>query len=137
MNLEKSRKVGVMASSLEQLMGLAREKFAFKENDKLILMLEEDETEVQDEDYFQSLDRNTPLVVVTKERLEQLRGSELLLSIHTEVKQELEEIRIDDIKCISGEVFNNNQEVNNLFYIMTSKPFTLVFLYDYLQPNIY
>ena len=42
----------VITSSLEQLVGVARVKFAFKEKDKLILMLEEDETEVQDEDYF-------------------------------------------------------------------------------------
>ena len=41
-----------MTSSLKQLIEVAREKFAFKEKDKLILMLEEDETEVQDEDYF-------------------------------------------------------------------------------------
>ena len=41
-----------MTSSLKQLVEVAREKFAFKKKDKLILMLEEDETEVQDEDYF-------------------------------------------------------------------------------------
>ena len=42
----------VITSSLKQLVEVARVKFAFKEKDKLILMLEEDETEVQDEDYF-------------------------------------------------------------------------------------
>ena len=41
-----------MTSSLEQLIGVARDQFAFKQKDKLILILEEDETEVQDEDYF-------------------------------------------------------------------------------------
>ena len=41
-----------MTSSLKQLIEVAREKFAFKEKDKLIPILEEDETEVQDEDYF-------------------------------------------------------------------------------------
>ena len=48
-----------MTSSLEQLIEVARDKFAFKEKEKLILMLEEDETEVQDEDYFQSLEKTT------------------------------------------------------------------------------
>ena len=37
-----------MTSSLKQLIEVAREKFAFKEKDKLILMYEEDEKEVQD-----------------------------------------------------------------------------------------
>ena len=45
-----------MTSSLKQLIEVAREKFAFKENDKLILMLKEDEKEVQDN-----------LIVVTKD----------------------------------------------------------------------
>ena len=40
-----------MTSSLKQLIEVARKKFAFKEKDKLILMLEEEETEIQDEDY--------------------------------------------------------------------------------------
>ena len=44
-----------MVSSLEQLIEVARETFAFKEKDKLILMLEEDETEVPDEDYFRHI----------------------------------------------------------------------------------
>ena len=47
-------------------------------------MLEEEETDIQDEDYIQSQDRSTPLIVVTKERLDKLRGSVLFHSFDTE-----------------------------------------------------
>ena len=40
----------LITSTLKQLVEVAREKFAFKEEDKLILILEEQETEDQDED---------------------------------------------------------------------------------------
>ena len=42
----------LITSTLKQLIEVAREKFTFKEEDKLILILEEHETEDQDEDLF-------------------------------------------------------------------------------------
>ena len=79
MTLDDTLLIGVMTSSLKQLIEL--------------ILIEEDETKVRDEDYFQSLEKNTK--------------AKRLWTVHffdTEVKQEMEEKRIDDIKCISGEV---------------------------------
>ena len=59
-----------MTPSLKQLIEVAREKFAFKEKDKLILMLEEDETGVQDEDYFHHIYMTSTL----KQLIEGVKG---------------------------------------------------------------
>ena len=56
MNVQKTVRIEVMAASLMQLIEVARKKFNFAEEDQLILILEEDKTEIQDEDYFQTLE---------------------------------------------------------------------------------
>ena len=66
----------VIISSLKQLIDVARENFAFKEKDKLILMLEEDETEVQDEDYFHHIYMMSSLKQLTEVAREKLAFKE-------------------------------------------------------------
>ena len=54
---------GIVASSLKDLRQKAMEKFGYADED-VYLVLEEDGTELDDEEYFQSLPDNTRLMLL-------------------------------------------------------------------------
>lgn len=58
---------GIMASSLKELVQKARDKFGLQPWLEVYLVLEEDGTEVDDEEYFQTLHQNTMLMLLGKE----------------------------------------------------------------------
>lgn len=58
---------GMMASSLKELVQNARDKFCIDPWMEVYLVLEEDGTEVDDEEYFQTLEKNTMLMLLLKE----------------------------------------------------------------------
>merc|ERR1712083_1255527 len=60
---------GMMASSLKELVQRARDKFSIDSWVEVYLVLEEDGTEVDDEEYFQTLPVNTRLMLLLKENL--------------------------------------------------------------------
>jgi len=60
---------GMMASSLKELVQRARDKFSIDPWVEVYLVLEEDGTEVDDEEYFQTLPVNTRLMLLLKENL--------------------------------------------------------------------
>ena len=64
---DKTRRVkkGVMASSLEELILSSLRKLAYPgDKEEVMMVLEEDGTEVDEEDYFQTLEPNTWLMLL-------------------------------------------------------------------------
>ncbi|XP_033211008.1 DNA fragmentation factor subunit alpha-like isoform X2 [Belonocnema kinseyi] len=59
----RERRKGITASSLEELTNVARTRLAFPDG-QLTIVLEQDGTEVDDEEYFATLERNTNLMVL-------------------------------------------------------------------------
>jgi len=57
----------MMASSLKELVQNARDKFCIDPWLDVYLVLEEDGTEVDDEEYFQTLEKNTMLMLLLKD----------------------------------------------------------------------
>ena len=55
---------GIVAKSLIDLRQKAMEKFGYAEDQEVYLVLEEDGTELDDEEYFQSLPDNTRLMLL-------------------------------------------------------------------------
>jgi len=64
--LDRTRtfKKGVMASSLEEFILSARRKLSYPPDKELVVVLEEDGTEVDEDDYFQTLESNTTLMLL-------------------------------------------------------------------------
>ena len=64
--MDRTRRVkkGVMASSLEELTLSSRRKLAYSGDKEVMVVLEEDGTEVDEEDYFQTLEPNTCLMLL-------------------------------------------------------------------------
>ena len=64
--MDRTRRVkkGVMASSLEDFALSSRRKLAYSEDREVSVVLEEDGTEVDDDDYFQTLEPNTCLMLL-------------------------------------------------------------------------
>lgn len=58
---------GIMAASLKELVNKAKEKFLPDPWMKVYLVLEEDGTEVDDEEYFQTLADNTMFILLLKD----------------------------------------------------------------------
>jgi len=58
---------GIMAASLKELLEKAREKFVIESWMEVYLVLEEDGTEVDDEEYFQTIESNTMLMLLLKD----------------------------------------------------------------------
>ena len=63
MDRTRSVKKGVMASSLEDFVLSSRRKLAYSDRE-VSVVLEEDGTEVDDDDYFQTLEPNTRLMLL-------------------------------------------------------------------------
>ncbi|XP_074030397.1 lipid transferase CIDEB [Leptinotarsa decemlineata] len=59
-------KKGVVASSLQDLSSKVLEKLNLSDKDNITLVLEDDGTEIDDEEYFGTLDPNTCLMVLTE-----------------------------------------------------------------------
>lgn len=60
----RDRRKGVTASSLRELTDVARNRLGFPLDADLTIVLEQDGTEVDDEDYFATLEKNTNLMVL-------------------------------------------------------------------------
>eukprot|EP00090_Calanus_glacialis_P047076 TRINITY_DN9547_c0_g1_i1.p1 TRINITY_DN9547_c0_g1~~TRINITY_DN9547_c0_g1_i1.p1 ORF type:complete len:211 (-),score=97.42 TRINITY_DN9547_c0_g1_i1:453-1085(-) len=60
----RSVKKGVMAANLEELLGRGKEKLGYSTNTEVYAVLEEDGTEVDEDDYFQTLPNNTTLMLL-------------------------------------------------------------------------
>ena len=60
----RSVKKGVMASSLEEFITSAQRKLCYSPDTAVVAVLEEDGTEVDEDDYFQTLDPNTCLMLL-------------------------------------------------------------------------
>jgi len=64
MDRTRSVKKGVMAASLEEFVGRGKEKLGYSTNTEVYAVLEEDGTEVDEDDYFQTLPNNTTLMLL-------------------------------------------------------------------------
>ena len=60
----RSLKKGVMATSLEEFIRRGKEKLGYTNNSEVYAVLEEDGTEVDEDDYFQTLPNNTTLMLL-------------------------------------------------------------------------
>ncbi|XP_072755678.1 DNA fragmentation factor subunit alpha [Anoplolepis gracilipes] len=60
----RERRKGITASSLKELTNIARNRLALPVDADLTIVLEQDGTEVDDEEYFATLERNTSLMVL-------------------------------------------------------------------------
>lgn len=67
MDRTRTIKKGVTASCLEELIGLGRQKLGYKPKQDVYLVLEEDGTEIDENDYFQTLPENTTLMLLFTE----------------------------------------------------------------------
>jgi len=60
----RSLKKGVMAANLDELLEKSRTKLGYDKDKQLLAVLEEDGTEVEEDDYFQTLENNTTLMLL-------------------------------------------------------------------------
>jgi len=60
----RSLKKGVMAANLDELLEKSRSKLGYDMDRQLLAVLEEDGTEVEEDDYFQTLENNTTLMLL-------------------------------------------------------------------------
>ncbi|KAG8234287.1 hypothetical protein J437_LFUL015012 [Ladona fulva] len=61
----REKKKGIVASSLQELKFRGREKLGLDNDATVTVVLEQDGTEVDDEDYFATLERNTSLMLLS------------------------------------------------------------------------
>ncbi|XP_034937167.1 DNA fragmentation factor subunit alpha-like [Chelonus insularis] len=60
----RERRKGITASSLEELTNVARNRLSLPVDADLTIVLEQDGTEVDDEEYFATLEKNTSLMIL-------------------------------------------------------------------------
>ena len=60
----RTMKKGLMAGTLEELVRSAKEKLSYEADQEVVVVLEEDGTEVDEDDYFQTLESNTELILL-------------------------------------------------------------------------
>ncbi|XP_031839975.1 DNA fragmentation factor subunit alpha isoform X3 [Nomia melanderi] len=60
----REKRKGITASSLKELTSIARSRLSLPLDAELTIVLEQDGTEVDDEEYFATLERNTSLMVL-------------------------------------------------------------------------
>ncbi|XP_017876791.1 DNA fragmentation factor subunit alpha-like [Ceratina calcarata] len=60
----REKRKGITASSLKELTSIARNRLSLPLDAELTIVLEQDGTEVDDEEYFATLERNTSLMVL-------------------------------------------------------------------------
>ncbi|KAG7198204.1 hypothetical protein KM043_005613 [Ampulex compressa] len=61
----RERRKGITASSLKELTSIARSRLSMPLDAELTIVLEQDGTEVDDEEYFATLERNTSLMILS------------------------------------------------------------------------
>jgi len=71
----REKRKGITASSLEELTNVARCRLALSADADLTIVLEQDGTEVDDEEYFATLERNTSLMVLQGDQKWNAAGS--------------------------------------------------------------
>ncbi|EFN76436.1 DNA fragmentation factor subunit alpha [Harpegnathos saltator] len=88
----RERRKGITASSLKELTNVARSRLAFPVDADLTIVLEQDGTEVDDEEYFATLERNTSLMV--------LHGDQKWVAVGS--KRASRYIVVDDVDNVEG-----------------------------------
>ncbi|KAL6265280.1 DNA fragmentation factor subunit alpha-like [Pogonomyrmex barbatus] len=89
----RERRKGITASSLKELTSIARNRLALPVDADLTIVLEQDGTEVDDEEYFATLERNTSLMVLHGDQKWIAAGSSKTASRY---------IVVDDVDNIEG-----------------------------------
>ncbi|KAH0951410.1 hypothetical protein HN011_008546 [Eciton burchellii] len=89
----RERRKGITASSLKELTNIARSRLALPVDADLTIVLEQDGTEVDDEEYFATLERNTSLMV--------LHGDQKWIAVGSS-KPASRYIVVDDVDNIEG-----------------------------------
>lgn len=77
-SFDRNVKKGVIASSLEELVDKSRQRMGIHAAEPVHIVLEEDGTEVDDDDYFLFLPHNTTLMVLTADQRWAMEGKESL-----------------------------------------------------------
>ena len=60
----RTTKKGLMAGTLAELIKSGKEKLCYTPDQEVVVVLEEDGTEVDEDDYFQTLEDNTELILL-------------------------------------------------------------------------
>ncbi|XP_029034120.1 DNA fragmentation factor subunit alpha-like [Osmia bicornis bicornis] len=89
----REKRKGITASSLKELTSIARSRLSLPLDAELTIVLEQDGTEVDDEEYFATLERNTSLMVLYGEQKWIAAGSSKAASRY---------IVVDDVDNIEG-----------------------------------
>lgn len=89
----RERRKGITASSLKELTNIARSRLALPVDADLTIVLEQDGTEVDDEEYFATLERNTSLMVLHGDQKWVAAGSSKAASRY---------IVVDDVDNVEG-----------------------------------
>ncbi|XP_011862912.1 PREDICTED: DNA fragmentation factor subunit alpha-like [Vollenhovia emeryi] len=89
----RERRKGITASSLKELTSIARNRLALPVDADLTIVLEQDGTEVDDEEYFATLERNTSLMV--------LHGDQKWVAVGSS-KTASRYIVVDDVDNVEG-----------------------------------
>ncbi|EZA46760.1 hypothetical protein DMN91_003570 [Ooceraea biroi] len=89
----RERRKGITASSLKELTNIARSRLALPVDADLTIVLEQDGTEVDDEEYFATLEKNTNLMVLHGDQKWIAAGSSKPASRY---------IVVDDVDSVEG-----------------------------------
>ena len=77
LNRMRTMKKGLMAGTLEELVRTGKEKLSYMTGQDVVVVLEEDGTEVKEDVHFQTLEDNTELILLNRGD----RSSHKLISI--------------------------------------------------------
>eukprot|EP00088_Acartia_fossae_P002768 TRINITY_DN11145_c0_g1_i1.p1 TRINITY_DN11145_c0_g1~~TRINITY_DN11145_c0_g1_i1.p1 ORF type:complete len:190 (+),score=46.94 TRINITY_DN11145_c0_g1_i1:42-611(+) len=95
LNRDRSAKKGIVVESLEDLFVKGRSRFGYPENQKMQLLLEEDGTEIEDDEYLFSLPDNTLMVLIYDgDRWSGVNGADEVDSKPQSVLTKLEDILV-------------------------------------------
>lgn len=89
----REKRKGITASSLKELTSIARNRLSLPLDAELTIVLEQDGTEVDDEEYFATLERNTSLMVLYGDQKWVVAGSSKAASRY---------IVVDDVDNVEG-----------------------------------
>lgn len=90
----REKRKGITASSLKELTNIARSRLSLPVDADLTIVLEQDGTEVDDEEYFATLERNTSLMV--------LHGDQKWIAVGSS-KTASRYIVVDDVDNVEGD----------------------------------
>lgn len=68
LDYSREQRFGIVAKDLSDLIKRACEKLKIPPGTPIKVALEQDGTEVEDEDYFSTLERNTPLMILVNDQ---------------------------------------------------------------------